>query len=87
MFFIQFSFMESSLDRLIIGKFEMNGNIGVDEQTEIVDAINRLMAGRNLFILRDKYHKSWICLPVSAHNQKTKSLIFQSNKGFWLTQF
>lgn len=50
------------IDTQIIEQFKMNGNLSVDDQTQIVDAVNRLMADQNVLILRDNGNATWICL-------------------------
>lgn len=43
-------------------KFQCNELIDDDGQMQIVDAVNQLMAGKNVLILRDEGNKSWLCL-------------------------
>lgn len=80
--------MDSWLDGEIIEKFKMNGTISVDEQAQIVDAINRLLAGQDAVIFRDRGHdKSWICIQYRHIAKEQKILFFESKKNFKWDKF
>lgn len=70
--------LHSSVDGRIIEKFNLDGDISVDDQTKIVDAMNQLLNGHshNVRILRDIAHNSWICLQYGRIEEQARDRIF-----------
>lgn len=65
-------------------------NISVGDQIEIVAAVNRLMEGRNVRILRDYAHNTWCCLhyrPISEQQQEPKIEFLTPSEHFQWPEF
>lgn len=69
--------------QLRLEKFQRGKSIGIDDQEKIVAAVNDLMAGQNILILRDKGNALWICLHYKLISKQPKIVIFIPEAFSW----
>lgn len=77
--------LDLPIDTQIIEKFQNYGNITVDDQTQIVNAINRLMTDQKVLILRDNGNDTWICLqyrPMTEEQKERKIYLYIPKEDF-----